>query len=72
VRHAGCPVFVVRPKAHEHFVPEIEPPCPRCVAARVESMGKRFWCEQHQQPHGRRHTYYDSRAQTWVNQRLVL
>jgi nucleotide-binding universal stress UspA family protein len=72
VRHAGCPVLVVRPKAHEHVVPEIEPPCPRCVTARVESQGRQFWCEQHEQPHRRRHTYYDSRAQTWVNQRLVL
>jgi nucleotide-binding universal stress UspA family protein len=72
VRHAGCPVLVVRPKAHEHAVPEIEPACSRCVATRQESQGRHFWCEQHEQPHGRRHTYYDSRAQTWVNQRLVL
>lgn len=72
VRHAGCPVLVVRHKSHEHEVPEIEAPCPLCVAAREESGGARFWCEQHEQRHGRRHTYYDSRAQSWVNQRLVL
>ena len=72
VRHAGCPVLVVRHKSHENAAPEIEAPCPRCVAAREESLGARFWCEQHEQRHGRRHTYYDSRAQSWVNQRLVL
>lgn len=72
VRHAGCPVLVVRPKAHEHPIPDIEPPCPRCVSARTESHGALLWCEQHAERHGRRHTYYDSRAQSWVNQRLVL
>lgn len=72
VRHAGCPVLVVRAKSHEHTVPEIDAPCPRCVATRAESQGTRFWCEQHEERHGRRHTYYDSRARTWVNQRLVL
>ena len=72
VRHSGCPVLVVRPKSHEHPVPEIDPPCVRCVATRVESRGAAFWCDQHQEKHGRRHTYYDSRAGSWVNQRLVL
>lgn len=72
VRHAGCPVLVVRSKSHDNAVPEIDAPCPRCVATRAETQGARFWCEQHEERHGRRHTYYDSRARTWVNQRLVL
>jgi nucleotide-binding universal stress UspA family protein len=44
---ARCPVFVVRPKDHEHLgeIPEIEPPCPDCLAARAAQQG--FWCERH-------------------------
>jgi nucleotide-binding universal stress UspA family protein len=72
VRHAGCPVLVVRPKTHEAPAEHIEPACPECVQARVESAGTVLWCDQHQQKHGRRHTYYDDRAPTWVSHRLVL
>jgi nucleotide-binding universal stress UspA family protein len=72
VRSAGCPVLVVRPQMHEQLVPRIEPPCPRCVETRSSSEGREFWCEQHSERHGRRHTYYDTRHQTWVNQRITL
>lgn len=72
VRHAACPVLVVRPKTHDDPVAQIEPPCPRCVLARAETRGAALWCEQHQERHGRRHTYYDNHGQTWVTQRLVL
>jgi len=72
VRRSGCPVLVVRPKVHEHGAPEIEAPCARCVATRVESQGALFWCAQHQERHGRRHTYYDARAGSWVTERLSL
>ena len=58
VRLAPCPVFVVRLKALPPEVPQIEPPCPRCVAARVESGGKEYWCAQHRERHGQRHTYH--------------
>jgi nucleotide-binding universal stress UspA family protein len=62
VRLAHCPVLVVRPKDHEPHVPEIEPPCPRCVEARRASGGLELWCEQHRERHGQRHTYhYQSR-----------
>jgi nucleotide-binding universal stress UspA family protein len=71
VRNCGCPVLVVRQKAHEHPVPQIEPPCPRCVEARVQSHGETLWCEQHSEKHGRRHTYYNTRLSTWVSQRLI-
>jgi nucleotide-binding universal stress UspA family protein len=71
VRHAGCPVWVIRPKQHEPGAPQIEPPCPRCVEARTASQGQTLWCEQHIQRHGRRHTYYDPRAASWVTQRLT-
>jgi nucleotide-binding universal stress UspA family protein len=72
VRNAGCPVLVVRPQMHEQHVPRIEPPCPRCVVTRIESEGREFWCEQHSEKHGRRHTYYNTRHHTWVNQRITL
>jgi nucleotide-binding universal stress UspA family protein len=72
VRNAGCPVLVVRPQMHEQRVPRIEPPCPRCVETRTKSEGSEFWCEQHTEKHGRRHTYYNTRHQTWVNQRITL
>ncbi|MES1185049.1 MAG: universal stress protein [Myxococcales bacterium] len=64
IRQAGCPVLVVPPKAHALPPPVIEPPCPRCVAARQGSSGAELWCEQHREHHGRRHTYHqgDRRA----------
>lgn len=58
VRRADRPVLVVPPPADELVVPAIEPPCPRCSAARQESGGERQWCEQHSERHGRRHVYH--------------
>jgi len=63
VRLAQCPVLVVRPKGESGAVPQIEPPCPRCVEARAASNGEVMWCEQHRERHGQRHTYhYESRV----------
>lgn len=56
VRMAPCPVLVVRPR-NSIEVPAIEPPCPRCVEARFETKGEQLWCAQHNERHGRRHTY---------------
>lgn len=72
VRNAGCPVLVVRPQMHDQPVPRIESPCPRCLEARVASGGERMWCEQHSEKHGRRHTYYNTRLDSWVNTRITL
>jgi nucleotide-binding universal stress UspA family protein len=72
VRNAGCTVLVVRPPAHQELVPRIEAPCPRCVKTRIETAGRDLWCEQHLEKHGRRHTYYNTRLSTWVNQRITL
>lgn len=58
VRIAPCPVLVVRPKGAGDGVPEIEPPCPRCVEVRRETQGARLWCNQHSEHHARRHTYH--------------
>jgi nucleotide-binding universal stress UspA family protein len=71
VQHCGCPVLVVRKKLHDHPAVQIEPPCPVCVETRAESGGKVFWCEQHGVKHGRRHTYYDPHASSWVSQRML-
>ena len=70
VKGCGCGVWVVRQKQHDQVV-QIEPPCPRCVEARLESHGKALWCEQHSQKHGRRHTYYDPRSSSWVSHRML-
>jgi nucleotide-binding universal stress UspA family protein len=72
VRNAGCPVLVVRPQMHNQPAPCIEPPCSRCVERRAQSGGEQLWCEQHSEKHGRRHTYYNTRLETWVNQRITL
>lgn len=63
VRTAGCPVCVVRDKHHDDSwrVPEIEPPCPDCLAARNKSGGATLWCERHQ---GHLHTHVYSGAET--------
>jgi nucleotide-binding universal stress UspA family protein len=59
VRLSPAPVLVVRPKQLDtENIPQIQPPCPRCVETRRASAGKELWCEQHNQRHGRRHTYF--------------
>lgn len=59
VRLAGCPVHVVREKAHNRawVVPEIEPLCDACAATRATSGGTRLWCERHGTHHVRAHVY---------------
>jgi len=71
VQKCGCPVLVVRPKFHDAETPSIEPPCSACVEMRQQSGGEIFWCEQHLEKHGRRHTYYDPHSSTWVSQRML-
>lgn len=63
VRMAHCEVLVVRPKDPAAEVPQIQPPCAHCVEARKASNGLEYWCEQHRERHGQRHTYhYANRA----------
>jgi nucleotide-binding universal stress UspA family protein len=56
VAAAPCPVVVMREQAHP--APEIERPCPECVATRGESGGRELWCPRHRHRLGRRHTYH--------------
>ena len=71
VRNCGCPVLVVRNKQHAHPLPQIEPPCARCVQTRMQTQGAKLWCEQHSEKHGRRHTYYNTRLSSWVTERMI-
>lgn len=66
VRLAGCPVCVVREKHHSAAwkVPEIEPPCPDCLAVRNASEGKELWCARHK---GHIHTHVYSGAEASVS-----
>jgi len=57
VRMAPCPVLVVRPR-EVPLAPRIEPPCEHCLRTRVATGGQRYWCNQHSERHGPRHTYH--------------
>jgi nucleotide-binding universal stress UspA family protein len=54
--NASCPVLVVKPEGLPDW-PEIEPPCPDCVAVQQSSGGERLWCDRHSQHHASAHTY---------------
>jgi nucleotide-binding universal stress UspA family protein len=71
VKNCGCPVLVVRRKAHHENYPRIEPPCPQCVETRTQTGGNQFWCDHHLEKHGRRHTYYSTGLASWVSQRMT-
>lgn len=59
LRLCRCPVWIIRPKEHaaELKVPEIEPPCPECVARREATGGVALWCKRHSEHHIRPHRY---------------
>jgi nucleotide-binding universal stress UspA family protein len=54
---ALCPVLIVRSKEVPANVPNLEPPCPRCVEVRVTSFGCDVWCDEHRAQHGQRRSY---------------
>jgi len=60
VRDARCPVLVIPAPAEPDAELLLAPPCPECVQARTASGGKEFWCAQHRERHGRRHTYHQT------------
>ncbi|MCL2776467.1 MAG: universal stress protein [Polyangiaceae bacterium] len=61
VRKANCEVLVARPKGNRN-VPEIEPPCPECVATQKASAGQSLWCARHdhRRVHARGHLHYET------------
>lgn len=72
MRYARCPVLVI-PHSEKPAEIEIEPACPECLSARVESGNGQLWCAQHRQRHGRRHTYHQvDRAGAETNFPLTL
>jgi nucleotide-binding universal stress UspA family protein len=58
-RLARCPVWIIRPKAHDasERVPEIEPTCPDCLKRRAETGGAELWCTRHSEHHIRAHGF---------------
>jgi len=60
VRNARCPVLVIPPPPKLEPEVEITPACPECVQTRFASAGEQFWCAQHSERHGRRHTYHQA------------
>ncbi len=50
VREATCPVLVAHLDSNED-VPQIEPPCPKCLEARFASGGAQMWCARHSEHH---------------------
>lgn len=71
VRHAGCPVLVVRPKEHEaKGSVGIEPPCPDCVAVQKETQRAKLWCARHSEHHAHGQLHYElpqAFARGWMN-----
>lgn len=55
---ARCAVLVARAKDYD-AVPELEPPCPSCVAVQRASQGDTLWCERHSHRHAQGHVHYE-------------
>ncbi|MFO0680161.1 MAG: universal stress protein [Polyangiaceae bacterium] len=58
VERAPCPVYVARPADYAAAVPEIEPPCPDCIAVQFASAGEKLWCARHSEKHVHGHLHY--------------
>lgn len=56
VRHAPCPVLVVRHEA-ESASPALAPPCVDCERIRAETSGRDIWCEAHTTRRGESRRY---------------
>jgi universal stress protein A len=72
VRKASCSVVVVRPKAHAKTPRRDEAPCARCVEVRDHSGRRVYRCEQHAEPHARRHSNCLPRTRTWKRYRFLI
>ncbi|MFW5920414.1 MAG: universal stress protein [Polyangiales bacterium] len=67
VKGARCPVLVARPKDYSDMQSErIDPPCPRCVQARRESGGARWWCDDHEKQDYQVHFYSAYEETPWA------
>jgi nucleotide-binding universal stress UspA family protein len=59
VRHAGCPVLVVRPKDFHSHDGQIDPPCPDCLTTQRETGRAKLWCERHSERHAHGRLHYE-------------
>jgi nucleotide-binding universal stress UspA family protein len=62
LRHAPCPVLVVRdayPDPDANADPEVEPLCPDCARTRDGSDGEAPWCPKHAQHRVRARLHYE-------------
>jgi nucleotide-binding universal stress UspA family protein len=71
VNKAQCAVLVARPKDYVTNIPEIEPPCPKCVEVQRATGGEKLWCEQHATKHPRPHLHYATPAPFAVGSMLL-
>lgn len=63
VKKAQCAVLVARPKSYAPSdVPEIEPPCPKCLEVQRSGQGDKLWCEQHSVRHAHGRLHYETPA----------
>jgi hypothetical protein len=59
VRKAFCSVVVARPQEYEKE-PEIEPPCPDCIATQRATAREKLWCERHSERHSHGALHYQA------------
>ncbi|MBX3264881.1 MAG: universal stress protein [Labilithrix sp.] len=59
VKQASCAVLVARPKEYAP-VPEIEPPCPKCVEVQQTTQREQLWCAQHSGKRVRGRVHYQT------------
>jgi K+-sensing histidine kinase KdpD len=73
VRGASCPVLVIRDKDyHRNLSPEIEPPCPDCLAKQKETSGKEMWCARHSTIHPKAHVHYEDVDGQFANGSMLI
>jgi nucleotide-binding universal stress UspA family protein len=72
VRKAQCAVLVARPKAYAPSdVPEIEPPCPKCLEVQRAGDGDNLWCEQHSARHAHGRLHYETPASFGIGSMFI-
>lgn len=72
VKKARCAVLVARPKEYAtEPVPEIAPPCPKCLETQRASGGDKLWCEQHAGRHAHGRLHYETPPSYGVGSMLI-
>jgi nucleotide-binding universal stress UspA family protein len=71
MRKAGCPVYVARAKDYGAAAPDIEPPCPACVAIQQQTNGRALWCDRHTKRHAHGRLHYEIAPAFEVGSNLI-